>query len=45
MKVKLPGRWVLLVGECGWVRVTDEAKRRPLGLHGVCRAAMSFEDR
>jgi putative transposase len=33
MKVKFPGRWVLLVGECGWVRVTDEAKRRPLGLH------------
>jgi hypothetical protein len=43
MKVKSPGRWELLVGELGWVRVTDEAKRRPWG-YGVCRAALSFED-
>jgi hypothetical protein len=26
-----------------WVRVTDEAKRRPWG-YGACRAALSFED-
>ena len=27
----------------GRVRVTDVAKSRPLGLHGVCRAALPFE--
>jgi hypothetical protein len=28
MKVKLPGRLAAPLRECGWVRVTDEAKRR-----------------
>jgi hypothetical protein len=30
-------------GSFGWVRVTDVAESRPLGLHGVCRAALPFE--
>ena len=37
MKVKWSGRSGLLVGEFGWVRVTDELKRRCLGLAGLPR--------